>query len=114
MDWILSLAKLRSRLCSAWRFEAFFKKDLARRLLLSSRGAGASEAEAELLATSFLREECGAAYTAGEKPGGVVEKAKGSKGLVFVGLLGPHIISYLYIFFFFSNIIAYVSYELET
>ncbi|CAK9055846.1 unnamed protein product [Durusdinium trenchii] len=40
-------------------FEAFFKKDLAKRLLQRSASEG------ELAATTWLREECGGAYTAG-------------------------------------------------
>lgn len=43
----------------AVRFEAFFKKDLAKRLLQRSASEG------ELAATTWLREECGGAYTAG-------------------------------------------------
>ncbi|CAE7249355.1 CUL4 [Symbiodinium sp. CCMP2592] len=42
-------------------FEAFYKKDLARRLLLQR----SASREAELSAASLLREECGNAYTAG-------------------------------------------------
>lgn len=42
------------------RFEAFFKKDLARRLLLQR-----SCREMEHFAATLLREECGGAYTAG-------------------------------------------------
>jgi len=46
------------------RFEAFFKKDLARRLLLQRSACR----EMEHYASSLLREECGAAYTAGTLP----------------------------------------------
>lgn len=42
-------------------FEAFFKKDLARRLLLQRSACR----EMEHYASTLLREECGAAYTAG-------------------------------------------------
>ena len=45
----------------ATRFEAFFKKDLAKRLLFQRSVC----LEVEHYATSLLREECGSAYTAG-------------------------------------------------
>ncbi|CAJ1367530.1 unnamed protein product [Effrenium voratum] len=43
-------------------FEAFFKKDLAKRLLKERSGGGR---DGEVLTAQLLREECGAAYTAG-------------------------------------------------
>ena len=49
------------RCAEVCRFEAFYKKDLARRLLLQR----STSREAELSAASLLREECGNAYTAG-------------------------------------------------
>lgn len=58
----------------ASRFEAFFKKDLARRLLLQR-----SSREAEHYAALLLREECGAAYTAGIE--GMLKDMETSKAL---------------------------------